>query len=88
MARSLRNPILCMCALFVIGGTLLPATAEAGCFGELDSCMNCARKYLWEGIKGLSASLIRDANVMMWDCNLDVYHCIILGKHHRYGCAI
>ncbi len=88
MARSVRIPTLCLLALLVIGSTLVPATAEAGCFAELDSCMSCARKYMWEGIKGLNPSLIIDANIMMWDCNLDVYHCIVLGKHHRYGCAI
>ncbi len=87
MAHSLRNPILCCTALLLIGGAFVPRSTAAPCVAELRSCMNHVQEYLWDDIMELDWELIRDANVMAWDCSIDVYDHIMLGSHHACPCA-
>lgn len=72
-------------AAAVVTATLLAGvdSAQAGCFAEFDECGECVVKRFrenltfWGYIDG-----VRDGI----DCEIDLYHCIVLGAHHKYDC--
>ncbi len=87
MAHSLRNPLLCLTALLLIGGASVPGSPGAVCVKELRSCMHRVQEHLGNGITELDWRLIRDANMMACDCSIDAYHHIMLGNHDACRCA-
>ena len=75
--------------LVLVAGMVVVATnAEAGCLVENRGCTQCARGSMWQAMKNLSPSGIEDANLQLWDCSIDMYHCVLLGQHHSYSCAV
>lgn len=88
MLRSMRLRTLLVLVALVAVGTLAPGAAEAGCLVEANTCESCAKRSLWEAMKGFSLSGILDANRELWDCDIDLYHCVFFGSHHEYKCAV
>ena len=67
----------------------LPATeAAAGCLSDYNACSDCARSALWKAMKRLSLSGIRDADIELADCGIDLWHCMLFDNHHSYACAV
>lgn len=62
--------------------------AAAGCLLEYDACSGCAQALLWDGVKLLSASKIREANLYQADCSIDLWHCMMYDSHHQYRCPV
>ena len=89
---SMRSPfgrgVLVAGLLLVIASATLPGAAEAGCLTEQRSCRDCASRMLKKAMFRFSPSGILDANVALWDCDIDLYHCVIFGQHHGAPCAI
>jgi hypothetical protein len=75
-------------AMLVVLAAVVPQFAEAGCLGEDSACRDCARKMLKRAMWRFDLGGIRDANIAMWDCDIDLYHCILFGQHHEGSCAI
>lgn len=89
---SVRNPlgraVLVAGLLLVIVSSALPSVAEAGCLTEQRGCRSCASRMLKKAMFRFSVIGILEANVALWDCDIDLYHCIILGQHHDAACAV
>lgn len=89
---SVRNPfgraVLFAGLLLVVAGAALPSVAQAGCLSEQRSCRDCASRMLKKAMFRFSLSGILDANVALWDCDIDLYHCVIFGQHHGTACAV
>jgi hypothetical protein len=82
--RWIRIPALLLLALLL----LVPAKdAAAGCLTDYNACANCARSALWKAMKKLSLSGIRDADIQLADCGIDLWHCMLYDNHHSYPCA-
>lgn len=89
MRSTLRNRLTLWLALLACGSLApgLVGQATAGCLREWDACGECVRK--------AARRAVRDADVgeLLWavvdgiDCDIDLYHCVVLGQHHRYVCA-
>jgi len=87
--RNLNGPaVLVAGVLLLIASAALPGVAEAGCLTEQRSCRNCASRMLRKAMFRLDAGGILDANVALWDCDIDLYHCVIFGQHHDTACAL
>lgn len=82
---SMARGIVLMLALATL--MLVPAQASAGCLSEYKTCSDCAKKSLRHATLDGSVSGIVAANMELWDCSLDLNHCIFFGRHHEYGCA-
>ncbi len=67
---------------------LAPASASAGCLTEYNQCEGCAKKTMWEAMKGFDVLGIRQANLELWDCAIDLHHCVFFGQHHSSPCAL
>lgn len=89
---SVRNPlgraVLVAGLLWVVASSALPNIAEAGCLTEQRGCRRCASRMLKKAMFRFSAIGILEANVALWDCDIDLYHCVILGQHHGAKCAV
>ncbi len=89
---SVRNPIgrvfLVAGLLLVTAAASMPSIAEAGCLTEQRSCRGCARKMLKRAMFRFDAGGVLDANVALWDCDIDLYHCVFFGQHHDTTCAL
>lgn len=89
---SVRNPfrrvVLVAGVFLVLAATSLPSVVEAGCLSEQRGCRACASRMLKKAMFRFSVSGILDANVALWDCDIDLYHCIIFGQHHEATCAL
>lgn len=72
----------------VTASVMLSRVAEAGCLSEQRSCRACASRMLKRAMFRFDARGILDANVALWDCDIDLYHCVIFGQHHEAVCAI
>lgn len=66
---------------------LVPGQARAGCLSEYKTCSDCAKKSLRRAMLRFDPVGVIDANVELWDCSIDLNHCIFFGQHHEYGCA-
>jgi hypothetical protein len=67
----------------------LPAVdATAGCLSDYGACEDCARSALWKAMKKLSLSGIREADIQLADCGIDLWHCLLYDNHHAYTCAV
>lgn len=88
MLRRFNTPAVLVIALMVAVPLLAVGEAQAGCLTEQDDCSNCARGALWEAMKKMSFGGIRRANMALMDCSIDLYHCMVLGSHHNYACAL
>ena len=66
----------------------MPSRAEAGCLSEHDGCVQCARRLLRSAMLRFDLGGIRAANVALWDCEIDLYHCVLFGQHHETSCAL
>ncbi len=75
-------------AMVLVVMLVVPLYAEAGCLGEHSECRKCARQALRRSVWRLDLGGIRDANIAMWDCDIDLYHCVLLGSHHDFACAL
>lgn len=64
------------------------ATGEvrAGCLSEWDKCGTCAAKRGRQALHNLDLAALASAWADAIDCDIDLVHCIVLGKHHRYRC--
>lgn len=81
--------VIAIVALIVTG---LPDTAtafdreggrrERGCFQEFQECADCVDRLKRKAIKKRDWQLLQEAFTLALDCNIDLYHCIFLGKHH------
>ena len=79
MSRSVRALVLTV----VLGSSvLLPGAALGGCLSEYNSCRNCALAKLMRSIKNIDFWGIIEAQSDATDCQIDLYHCILLGQHH------
>jgi len=67
---------------------MIVSGAQAGCLMEYEGCAECAQKALKRAMWRLSLGGIRKANFMMYDCAIDLYHCVVLGAHHDAQCAL
>lgn len=63
-------------------------SAKAGCITAQVDCSDCAQKAMWEAMKRLSFRGITRANMQLWDCSIDFFHCVVFGQHHTYPCAV
>jgi len=79
--------LLALIAVVALSG-LLAQTAEAGCLIEHDQCAGCARDALWTAMKHFDLNGIRRANLQLWDCSIDLYHCILFDSHHKAPCVL
>lgn len=89
---SARNPIgrsVLVAGLFLVAASMtLPGVAQAGCLSEQRTCRDCASRMLKKAMFRFSPSGILDANIALWDCDIDLYHCVIFGQHHGTACAV
>lgn len=74
--------------LLVLGVSLIPLVAEAGCMMEFQDCADCAKKMMRTGLRSRNLGLMMDGWGLAVDCEIDLYHCILLGKHHETRCRI
>ena len=88
MRSPLGRAVLVAGLFLVMASATLPNVAEAGCLTEQRSCRNCASQMLKTAIFRLDPWGVLDANVALWDCDIDLYHCIIFGQHHEATCAV
>ena len=88
MRIPLRRGMVVVAVLVVLVSSTLPGTAQAGCLTEQRSCRNCASRMLKKAIFRLSPIGILEANAALWDCDIDLYHCVIFGQHHGTACAL
>jgi hypothetical protein len=82
--RTRLLPVILVAAMAVS----LPTQAEAGCLSEHDGCVQCARRMLRSAMLRFDLGGIREANVALWDCEIDLYHCVLFGQHHETSCAL
>lgn len=76
-------------ALVITGAVLaLPRAAEAGCLIEYDTCASCAQQTMRQAMEDYDLLGIRRANLELWDCAIDLSHCVFLAAHHDYVCAL
>ena len=85
--RAKSFSVLTLLAAMAISMTFVP-TAEAGCLLEQSDCEGCAQKAMWQAMKNLSARGIKRANLQLWDCAIDLFHCVLFDSHHNYACAV
>lgn len=89
MTRSAWNGRGLLGALLIVGASLMmPAVADAGCLTEYNQCEGCARGTMSDAIRNRDLLGIRQANLELWDCAIDLNHCIFFGHHHRYRCSV
>lgn len=74
--------------LAVASSMMFVPTAEAGCLIEQSDCEACAQTAMWEAMKRLSFKGIKRANLQLWDCAIDFFHCVLFDGHHDYPCAV
>jgi len=87
--RSSWGRAILIAGVFLVAtSTVLPRVAEAGCLTEQRSCRSCASRMLKKAMFRFSARGILAANVALWDCDINLYHCVIFGQHHGTACAI
>ena len=86
--KPLGRALLVTSVLLITASALLPGVAEAGCLTEHRGCRDCASRMLRRAMFRFSASGVLDANVALWDCDIDLYHCVVLGQHHGAACTI
>lgn len=88
MSRGMRRIRLALTALAVaVGALVLPAAAQAGCLVEYNDCAGCARETMRKAIEDYSLSGIRQSNLELWDCAIDLNHCVFFAQHHSYPCS-
>ncbi len=88
MSRGGRYGLAMTVALGLVLSLLFVRGAQAGCLMEYEGCANCARTALKRAMWRLDLGGIRKANFMMYDCAIDLYHCVVLGAHHDTPCAV
>jgi hypothetical protein len=71
----------------LLGAGLYPNFADAGYLTAHNGCRQCARQMLKRAMWRFDVFGIKDANVATWDCDLDLYHCVLFGQHHEASCA-
>lgn len=77
-------PVLSLLFVLAFGNV-----AEAGCFREFRQCADCAKQRANKAWAERDLNEYFDAVADAMDCQVDLYHCIFLGKHHTYGpCAL
>jgi hypothetical protein len=86
--RLRHGAIAAAALLLAVGATLFPLVAEAGCMLEFEDCADCAKKMMRAGFKRRDLDLMLDGWGLAVDCEIDLYHCIVLGKHHETRCRI
>jgi len=85
----LRNRLRAVLLAVAVMTLAVPAReVVAGCLSEYQSCTDCAREMIWEGMKHLSPSDLVQADLMLADCSIDLYHCVAFHGHHEYPCRI
>lgn len=62
--------------------------AAASCLMEYDACSGCAQTMLWDGMKTMNPSMVRDANLYLAECSIDLWYCMLFGNHHAYRCTL
>ena len=85
---TLRKFRLLLCAVTVLG--LLAATptaALAGCLKEFGDCGDCAESAMLNALSNFDLGGAMDAYVDGIDCDIDLYHCVLIGQHHGYSCG-
>lgn len=87
MKRKTVYPILSL-LVAIVAVAAAPSEAAAGCLSENDACQQCARESLKDAMLRFDLSGIRSANLELWDCSIDLYHCVFFGDHHSYRCAL
>lgn len=85
--RTRLFPVLVLLVAVATSMIFVP-TAEAGCLMEQLECSACAQNALRRAMWRLSAKGIVLANVQLWDCSIDLFHCLLLGQHHNSVCAV
>lgn len=80
--------VFALAAGIALGAMVLAPAAEAGCLTEYNACEGCAKKRMRQGILTGNLFDIRQANLELWDCAIDLNHCIFFGQHHDYKCAL
>ena len=88
MTRSVLALRLMVVSTVMTAMLAVAPAAQAGCLSSYDDCAGCAQDSLWDGMKSLSPSKIRRANLELADCAIDLYRCILFGKSNDYPCAL
>lgn len=83
--RLLRAAAPLLALVMTVAGAL---PAAAGCLREYGQCGDCAKKAMRDAIWDLDLEGALDAYVDAADCDIDLFHCIVLGQHHSYECGI
>ncbi|MFQ5742071.1 MAG: hypothetical protein ACE5HV_00625 [Acidobacteriota bacterium] len=66
----------------------LTRDARAGCLREWKQCGDCFKQKFNKAARGFDLSGIADAYVDAIDCDIDLFHCLVLGSHHTNPCAL
>ena len=89
--RLLPEKNLFLCVALLTAALLLPtlaSSASAGCLREWQDCGECATKAFWRAMGRLDPGGAMDAYVDAVDCDIDLFHCVVLAVHHNYVCAV
>lgn len=73
-------------ALGLASVAALPAPVQAGCISEYQQCGDCAKRKSRVALQKRDWRLYFEAVLDGVDCDIDLYHCLFQGRHHRYSC--
>ena len=75
-------------ALVIVATLSLAPAAYAGCLTEFKFCGDCATKHMYNAMRELDFGGMADAQLEGWDCEIDLFHCVMYAHHHDYTCDV